>query len=222
MLLGELVDSGVETADLLSALQLGIDLGVQVGLVSLVARDNTSKLGHTRVELLALLLNDTGQLHDVSCLSWAAAWEASWDRPFLASSPMLAILESKAPMALSRSSRACDEHSSQIIWVIEGNSPNPHPTGANHLPGILHDMGIVGSDMCVGLLDLLVGGLCKSGKSALLGSHGILQVLCTLLLVLPYDLKQQEVMAPGNRDPSRPATSGENLPSPPIAHTEIN
>jgi hypothetical protein len=29
-------------------------------------------------------------------------------------------------------------------------------------------------------------------------------------------------MAPGNRDPSSPATSGENLPSPPIAHTEIN
>ena len=86
-------------ADLLSALQLGIDLGVQVGLVGLVARDNTSKLGHTRVELLALLLNDTGQLHDVSCLSWAAAWEASLDRPFLASSPMLAILESKAPNA---------------------------------------------------------------------------------------------------------------------------
>ena len=43
VLLGELVDSGVETADLLSALQLGIDLGVQVGLVSLVARDNTGQ-----------------------------------------------------------------------------------------------------------------------------------------------------------------------------------
>merc|ERR1719440_472544 len=48
-------------------------------------------------------------------LSWAAAWEASLERPFLASAMTLAIFLSKRFMALSRALRAFLAFS--LIWA---------------------------------------------------------------------------------------------------------
>merc|ERR1711998_528245 len=51
-------------------------------------------------------------------LSWDAAWAASLERPFLASSSMLAILWSKLSMALSRASRAFLAFSAMVTALV--------------------------------------------------------------------------------------------------------
>merc|ERR1712036_168755 len=56
------------------------------------------------------------------------------------------------------------------------------------LLGVLTDLGSVGSDVLVGLLDLRVGGGSKSRKSALLVEHRDLKAASSSTLVLAHDL----------------------------------
>merc|ERR1712216_1040262 len=56
------------------------------------------------------------------------------------------------------------------------------------LLGVLLDLGSVGSDVLVGLLDLRVGGGRERGKSALLVEHSKLKVGTSLALILAHDL----------------------------------
>merc|ERR1712178_586583 len=56
------------------------------------------------------------------------------------------------------------------------------------LLGLLPDLGSIGSDVAVGLLDLSVGGRSESGKSTLLVEHGNLEAASSGALVLTHDL----------------------------------
>merc|ERR1712178_619479 len=56
------------------------------------------------------------------------------------------------------------------------------------LLGVLADLGSIGSDVAVGLLDLSVGGRSESGKSTLLVEHGNLEAASSGALVLTHDL----------------------------------
>merc|ERR1712054_551733 len=65
------------------------------------------------------------------------------------------------------------------------------------LLGVLLDLGSVGSDVLVGLLDLGVGGRSESRESTLLVLHSKLQVVGSLALVLTHDLAG--LVGTGNR-----------------------
>merc|ERR1712100_263959 len=56
------------------------------------------------------------------------------------------------------------------------------------LLGVLLNLSSIDSNVLVGGLDALVGGLCESGQGTLLSSHGILEGLSALSLVLAHDL----------------------------------
>merc|ERR1711975_105973 len=56
------------------------------------------------------------------------------------------------------------------------------------LLGVLLNLSSIDSNVLVGGLDALVGGLCESGQGTLLSSHGILEDLSALSLVLAHDL----------------------------------